>query len=450
MLSLPNGWEAPLAEIKNSDQLRAWLRTRPHGVSVAFAARVALRALPVVQTAERAGWGFVLTVFRATAVSWTAAKYPAQTTDTIAAAAAAAASNAAESFAYPDEYATAAYDDAVAGANAANAASDAARAADHAANAASEAANAADLSAAAARIILVTSAALWSAISKDVTRVEEGAAAADIAGLPLWLRGQPDQLQASWLALKASLVAAKLDWKVWIDWYEDRLEGRVREEERELAYVRIEEGLWKKGPAIVNAEIKRRIEPRVSAPRTGVSGSRRPVFKGFFSYNHRDAEVDPHIVEAFSSELEKRVDAKLVNARFEIWRDKEKLQVGDYWDQTIEGAIDSSDIFIVLLTPKWISSDYCRKEFEAFEKIEAARNSGGYVIPIYARDIKGQEKYLEAEQKELLARLMRIQNQQVIPKQFARLSDHERIDLIEAVADPICDMLDRLREWPEK
>jgi TIR domain len=169
------------------------------------------------------------------------------------------------------------------------------------------------------------------------------------------------------------------------------------------------------------------------------------VFKGFFSYTHRDAEVDPHIVEAFSSELEKRVDAKLVNARFEIWRDKEKLQLGDYWDQRIGAAIDTSHIFIILLTPKWISSDYCRKEFEAFQKIEAARDSGGYIIPIYARDIERQAKFLEAEQKELLDHLKRIQYQQIIPKQFARLSNSERIELIEGVADPICDILDRLR-----
>jgi len=248
--------------------------------------------------------------------------------------------------------------------------------------------------------------------------------------------------------------------------------GNVKDEERELAYVRIEDDLWKQGPAIVNAEIKRRIEAdtarnlreqvivdvsnvtarsvsRVAATKTKAE-SRHPVFKGFFSYSHRDAEVDPHIVEAFSSELERRVDAKLVNASFEIWRDKNKLQTGDCWDQKIEGAIDASHIFIVVLTPKWISSDYCREEFEAFEKIEAERNSGGYVIPIYARDIERQAKFLEAEQRELLDRLKRIQYQQVIPRQFARLSSHERIDLIDAVADPICDMLDRLREWPEK
>jgi hypothetical protein len=47
---------------------------------------------------------------------------------------------------------------------------------------------------------------------------------------------------------------------VWTEWYDDRLAGHVRDEERELAYVRIEEALWNQGPATVNAEIKRRIE----------------------------------------------------------------------------------------------------------------------------------------------------------------------------------------------
>ncbi len=52
------------------------------------------------------------------------------------------------------------------------------------------------------------------------------------------------------------------DWQVWTIWYEHRLDGRVREEERELAYVRIDESLWNQGPAIVNAEIARRAEGR--------------------------------------------------------------------------------------------------------------------------------------------------------------------------------------------
>jgi TIR domain len=277
-----------------------------------------------------------------------------------------------------------------------------------------------------------------------------------------------------WQELKTALHAEKQDWQVWTTWYDARLEGRVQEEERELAYVRIDSGLWEQGSAIVNAEIKRLIEThtpptqsqpvlpeasievaiaagasRAGAAKTGIARSRRPVFKGFFSYSHSDAEVDPHIVEAFSSELEKRIDANLVNASFEIWRDKAKLAAGDYWDLSIETAIKSAHIFVVLMTPKWISSDYCRKEFEAFESVEFARNSRGYVIPIYGRDIERQTKYLETGQKELLDRMKRIQHQNVIPREFARLSGDERIDLIEGVAEPICALLNRLRDNQE-
>jgi hypothetical protein len=60
--------------------------------------------------------------------------------------------------------------------------------------------------------------------------------------------------------LKDLLHAADENWQVWTTWYEDRLASGVREEARELAYVRIENELWDQGPAAVNAEIKRRIE----------------------------------------------------------------------------------------------------------------------------------------------------------------------------------------------
>jgi hypothetical protein len=39
-----------LAEFKNKEELEAWLLRQPRNVSVAFAARMALRVLPVVQT----------------------------------------------------------------------------------------------------------------------------------------------------------------------------------------------------------------------------------------------------------------------------------------------------------------------------------------------------------------------------------------------------------------
>jgi hypothetical protein len=46
-------------------------------------------------------------------------------------------------------------------------------------------------------------------VSIDATRMEEGAAASDIAGSPLWPQpqGQPDWLRSLWQEMKAALHA---------------------------------------------------------------------------------------------------------------------------------------------------------------------------------------------------------------------------------------------------
>jgi hypothetical protein len=234
--------------------LKAWLQGKTPATSVAFAARAALRVLPIKW--EVRGLAFedefvadiVLPVFRATGVPWATAKYPARATMLKSAAArAASTAHAAASHAASHAVAYAA----------------SARAAAHAADAAHAATAAAAAHAAYPSFGLNlhrAAAPLWTAVSIDATRVEEGVVASVIAGSPLWPEGQPGQLPFLWHEMKAALLAAKQDWEVWTLWYDDRLEGRVRDEERELAYVRIEDTLWNQGPAIVNAEIRRMIE----------------------------------------------------------------------------------------------------------------------------------------------------------------------------------------------
>jgi TIR domain len=475
--------EAPVVDINNREQLAAWLRKQPREVSTMLGVRWTLRGLPMVVVYRGDLLSdLVLPIFRSVSVSWAGVRYPAHEMELEADVA-----HAADARAFAIAARAALVADAILASDAAVTHAVAAFAARGLAAAAADDPDARAFAAAAgarafaAAANATAAAAFWSAISADATHCAAGVAVSVTAGTPLWPKGQPVELRTMWQELKGELHAEKQNWQVWTTWYDDRLEGRVREEEHELAYVRIDSGLWDQGPAIVNADISRLIGMRAAPspnhpvfPETfnkvanpasatgagaattstngagaatgGNTGSRRPVFKGFFSYSHSDAEVDPHIVEAFSSELERRVDAKLVNAKFEIWRDSEKLRAGDYWDESIETAIISVHIFVILLTPKWISSDYCRNEFEIFKKAESARNAGGYIIPIYARDIEAQAKYLDNYQKELYDRIKRIQYQQVIPRTFARLSADERIELIENAADPICRMLDRLRD----
>ena len=63
--------------------------------------------------------------------------------------------------------------------------------------------------------------------------------------------------------LKSALLAADQGWEVWTDWYEARLAGdaaRPPNEALEVARATIPDEIWKQGPAVVNAEIKRLID----------------------------------------------------------------------------------------------------------------------------------------------------------------------------------------------
>jgi len=173
-------------------------------------------------------------------------------------------------------------------------------------------------------------------------------------------------------------------------------------------------------------------------------------FTGFFSYTHHDAETDPQFVEAFTTALEQRVNAKLANARFAIWRDVQGLRTGDKWQKKLEEEVRKSDILIVLLTPRWVESDFCRREYAIFEEIEAGKSVGEYIIPILARAIEKQEKYFNLDQKNVCARLRERQYAHVLAVDFLNLSRPKRIKLIDDVADDIEGMIDRLRLLPKE
>jgi TIR domain len=173
-------------------------------------------------------------------------------------------------------------------------------------------------------------------------------------------------------------------------------------------------------------------------------------FNGFFSYSHQDAETDPQLTDAFTTMLEKRVTAKLTGARFKIWRDIAELRTGDKWNPAIEAQLQKTHVLIILLTPRWIDSDYCLKEYSIFESIEASRGVGEYVAPILVRTLERQEKYFSSDQRRVYGRLKERQYTAAIATEFIRLSEADRIALVDKTADDIEGMLDRLRAIENK
>ncbi|ESW73472.1 toll/interleukin-1 receptor domain-containing protein [Mesorhizobium sp. C277A] len=172
------------------------------------------------------------------------------------------------------------------------------------------------------------------------------------------------------------------------------------------------------------------------------------VYQGFFSYAHSDAAADPDLVEAFTRQLELRVSNKFTNAKFAIWRDTENIRIGERWNAKIESAINSSDIMILLLSPKWVESDYCRKEYLPFKAVELNKSVGEYVAPLLVREIAGQKKHFTEEQNETVLEIEQRQYVETLAASFVDLTKDQRTSLVEQIADDIAGMVERMRDLP--
>jgi hypothetical protein len=81
-----------------------------------------------------------------------------------------------------------------------------------------------------------------------------------IAELPVWLGDAPPEWAVQrWEGLRRDLLKAGNNWDVWVDWYEDRIAGKARFKDRELAYVQVPDRPWPRDSAAVNAWIKNKI-----------------------------------------------------------------------------------------------------------------------------------------------------------------------------------------------
>ena len=253
---------------KDSSALEVWLHSQGREVCVAFAARAALRALPLVSRAagKRPGAASRLRLisltaaaFRAAAFARIAAKYrtgaDARADPTSGDAAYAAARNSADP--------------------AARAAGDAAAQAAHAAaysysysNAAAAAVSAAEAAVAADVAAVAAAKAMASA---DAEFISVGGRGRQLVDRPLW-EGKPPQLVASaWTSLQFALPKGQ-DWETWVAWYEDRLAGWGRNENYELPFTMVPREVWGIGAAEANAWIKAHLPKPPTVPLEHISG----------------------------------------------------------------------------------------------------------------------------------------------------------------------------------
>ena len=109
----------------------------------------------------------------------------------------------------------------------------------------------------------------WNAVTLDVELLESGEIAGDkpeetvagLSGKALWLCGTPVWANRRWADFRDRLPDGE-GWQVWIDWYEARLAGRKPDAALESELLTIPDDEWARGPAHVNAIIATLIESR--------------------------------------------------------------------------------------------------------------------------------------------------------------------------------------------
>jgi hypothetical protein len=105
---------------------------------------------------------------------------------------------------------------------------------------------------------------------------------------------------------------------------------------------------------------------------------------GFFSYSRRDdrdsggrlSKLRDAIVRELSSQLGRN------EKTFQIFQDQQDIPRGALWEKEIENAINRAVFFIPIVTPRAVSSDHCKFEFEWFLLREGALGRDDLVFPI--------------------------------------------------------------------
>src|SRR4249919_829212 len=109
-----------------------------------------------------------------------------------------------------------------------------------------------------------------------------------------------------------------------------------------------------------------------------------PEVVGFFSYSREDDEAFKGKLSALRDGVQRELSAQLGRSKrtFRLWQDQVAIAPGKLWELEIKSAIDGSFFFIPIVTPRSVSSKYCKFEFDAFLARETAIGRSDLIFPI--------------------------------------------------------------------
>lgn len=94
----------------------------------------------------------------------------------------------------------------------------------------------------------------------------------------------------------------------------------------------------------------------------------------FISYGHHDNKLPPDWVNEFGCMLKQRLQSYVDENRFDVWYDRKMKGNEDIWPR-IEAQLDEAEIFVPILSARYVTSESCLKEFRRYYDRWTARGS---------------------------------------------------------------------------
>lgn len=130
-------------------------------------------------------------------------------------------------------------------------------------------------------------------------------------------------------------------------------------------------------------------EPQVGRKGKPVEGEGRRPYRVFISYANKDALY----FNCFKEEFEVHIGSSSLEIE-EVWSD-ENIPVGEDWDEKIRHKMNEVDIAVLLLSPRFLNSDYIyAKEFKRF--LERSNEGTLLIFPIFFMPCKMDVKKWES------------------------------------------------------
>ncbi len=164
---------------------------------------------------------------------------------------------------------------------------------------------------------------------------------------------------------------------------------------------------------------------------------------GFWSYATQDDDASDGKLTELRRLLRRELQAQYGRESVTIFQDVSAIPPGAQWEARIRTALSDSTFFIPLITPNFVQSEWCAREFFLFQERERqlkeiypALAGESLIFPIYYVDIRGVEPF----NSELLPE---IHSRQRLDFTRLRLKDHgvETREKIAELAASICRLL---------